>query len=428
MVENDEIQKLVHAIHHELQRPLEIRKLPAVPILAHQLDVIAQRMKQKYSGADNARIAMLVVQEFNRSGLYQRISEQPIFGPLAEERLDNPKMMDKAVIDTQSQIVDQVAQLRAGDQPYFGIDHVEGWLHFDRGKAGKQTDYRFYLSPHYSQFGVVVAALARTIPSHVRYQMKTFDHPSAQEASRLDKVIVYVREQEFSPVCSAVLQVVRDHKEAFAGRLAPGGGVVSPAPGLSIMRLDQLRKNSQDIKTGTEHIADLLSGRFDRVGERHAGRIRNEPSRTVFESQSATMVWYALLSRQKNMQALIYLGDFGVSTEETKQIKDRLAFYYLAAVWNCLINSYVSGTDLRVTTIRDRFLQYLHQHQHDFEPHYASVVNRVSSLEKTAYLYDVQIVTSIVNEAMKRAGIATEFAASLSRNQSLGDALHRLVD
>ena len=95
--------------------------------------------------------------------------------------------------------------------------------------------------------------IATNVPEQTDYYMKTFGQDSeAYHLSRGDKIVCYCTEENFDTILNTISDVIEQDSKMLENRPSPGGGKISPLPGISIS------KQAENYITGSQEVAKLI--------------------------------------------------------------------------------------------------------------------------------------------------------------------------
>jgi len=253
------------------------------------------------------------------------------------------------------------------------------------------------------------------VPENVGYQMKTFGDPGEpQEVSRIDKIIIYCSEDNFSQILQSVNQTCIQNEEAFRGRLSPGGGTISPLEGVSIAK-EPIAVNDQDKITGTQEIARKVDKKLLEITSMIAREELSKYSSVDEARQSVAgkLLWASFTGGRELMAHHMYIPD-----NPTTQQKNELARMYNEALYYSLVKHYVSDENLSLSATKKLFLQI--------------VENRGIRLTKgqqdylensPMYMYGKQGNDNQVNEAIKRCGFSIALTTKINGGKLASSAI-----
>lgn len=292
-----------------LTRPQSLETLPATTSLERQLKRIvvhvqAHATEKRLSDIEGS---LCVARQFYDVSVHNRISQQRIFGPKAHERSDSVEDLQKNMPIAQERgrqafnfLKKQVLNDRKAE---IDLD-VDGWMYLTQGDPGK-TFYRIYLAPKLPYVAGVFTELAQTIPATVGYQMKTIspvlDRP--EEFGRGDKIVLYPTREDLPALLKAVERVYQRHPEVFEGQLPPGGGIYTPAEGVSIT-YDPPREGGKK-STGTVEIATVLEKALKERAQSQLELIVEKSFKDLAQFKNSTigrLMWKALVFQGEWMQ------------------------------------------------------------------------------------------------------------------------------
>jgi len=411
-------------IRRQLESGVALDKLPAIKILGLQIDKNYQdiykkvaKVAQEMRPLNNLDIAYSLAVRFLKPSLYQRISEQP-FGLKDFERFDNPNDLASLM----PQILEELGQARrtiAQKRPEVKFSEYDGWLYLKQGHKG-ETAYRIYLSPKPIAIGRVFSDLAMEIPGNIGYQMKTFDHPSRQEATRIDKIIVYCSEDNFDAILGAVGRVYERHRDDFQGRLGPGGGAVELSEGVSVAKQPTQKPGQQEV-TGTQEVEKRIKEKLDEklpIVTRKAFK-QYKSVQEAYKSDEGRFLWAAMSDRKEGVVKGLYFPD---NLVVPKDQKDNLAQAYLETLYNATVRNYVEGKRVLISDIKSTFLKAvrarnipLTDKQFDF------LQNR------SPYIYQEYYISDKIVAAARYAGLAIAFYEKIKAGQAPSDAFREIL-
>jgi hypothetical protein len=400
------------AIRRHLEEGIQVRELPAIAILASQLDRSYRYIRQSEPDMSTIGAIHTLVTLFNSRGFYQRISEQAIFGPREYERTENLAQLEgdmpriqKGITAAEKNILEQRSQMWS--------ERENGWLYMNQGRRGK-TVYRIYLSPQALSIGDVFEAIALEIPESVGYQMKTFDSPgNAHEVARLDKIIVYCSEGSFDPIMAAVGRVHTQYRDAFKGRYGPGGGAMVPLEGISVAKQSQERDGLNKV-TGTKEAAT----RVQRSLEKTLPRITRETFKRfptvneASESEEALYLWNAMLE----LKDTIVKYNLFFPDRPDKEIVDDLVREYMAVNFFMLLDHYVNSKSLRADEMRMKFLDQIHKKRIPLTPGQYQYIENPSLT-----IYDAGTISTRIEGMTERTGLMLAFHRGLEEGRDPGE-------
>lgn len=403
-------------IRRELEKPKRPGELPAVDILVGQLDKNQADILKKAPGATRQQVALSLSQRFLNQSLYQRISEQALFGPKDFERFDDPNKLAPLLPAMKKDLAD-AEQTILTERPTAKIIRENGWLYVDQGK--QKTDYRIYLSPDPTKVGKVFSDLALTIPESAKYQMKTFDDPThAVEMSRTDKIIVYCPESDFDVILGAVGSVYQQNQESFQGRLTPGGGTISPAEGISITKQPEKSATGKEV-TGTQQVADtieqVLNQRLTQITKGRLGKFQDV--RTANGSDEAKLLSSVMQLDHDGVSKFWYAGKESLNDSQ----RTALTSAYLQALYSSVLHNSVEGKPISTSEVRQNFLKSI-QGRVQLRP------NQLQHLtaEKMIQFQD-QSIQDRTERVILQTGLAIAFNESLAKGEAPGDTFRNLL-
>jgi hypothetical protein len=319
--------------------------MPAVRILDNQIDRMYEDIMKKNPGISSLKASFFMAMRFRRTSLYQRITEMSFFGPQNCERIDDPDKL-KPLLPNIQKGLQQVEKW--APQKKFRVNIEDAWMQLSCGRPG-ETEFRIYLSPRAEYLVQIFTQLADNMPPDTSFRMKTFDpHVGAIEAARADKIIVYCDRDHSEKIWQTVQRVYGMTPEAFAGRIAPGGGTFSPLPGISVTK--QPPRSGKREVTGTEAIADRIGEQMYKSAKNVTqDRIRNSAPPPDFGSL------YISVLEESMSQAKWYLGEEKLSDSQN----GALTKIYVDIVYGMSIQSQYSGGKFSLSDMRQHFLRRL---------------------------------------------------------------------
>lgn len=400
-------------IRQELKKGSKTSELPAAKILADQLDRNYTDILQKAPNAPHQQVAFNLATRFYDIGLYNRISEQAMYGPKDYERFDDPRKLAPLLPSIQKDITEAEQTIRV-NRPKAKITKENGWLYVDQGKH--KTDYRIYLSPKSTAVGKVFSDLARTMPEKVKYQMKTFDKPQhANDVSRMDKIIVYCPEDDFDAILATVNTVYQQHENDFKNRPAPGGGEISPADGVSITKQPEKTAGGKEV-TGTQQIADTI----DKSLNQHMVTItkdrlaRYQDATQASQSDEAKMLWSMM---QTETPGYWYAGNESLQDAQ----KTALSAAYHQAIWNATLFNYTEARPITVDQVKQNLFKIVRKTGllTGGQIHYL--------LTEKVGVFDPDAIQKHIITASKKTGLALAFSESLAKREKPSATFQQLL-
>lgn len=123
----------------------------------------------------------------------------------------------------------------------FPLDNigVEGqWIVFNRGSADS-FDISFFLSPKLNSYPSIFAALMKTMPPHIAFQLRCFEPEESGDCYFPVATIVFsVRSEHFTEGLKVVQIVRNEFSDCFSGRSAPESGVLALCDGISAAQVE----------------------------------------------------------------------------------------------------------------------------------------------------------------------------------------------
>ncbi len=417
----ESIRKVLNAekIRQDLERGVSLSELPAINILEHQIDANHQYILNKASQARRQDIAYSLAARLTRGvSLYQRISEQAVFGPKDFKRFDKSDVLAPLMPQIRAELA-QAQQTITQKRPVVRFSEDNGWLYLHQGHK-EETVYRIYLSPKPIATGKVFSDLATEIPDNVGYQMKTFDRPDRpQDVARLDKIIVYCSEDNFDTILGAVGRVYEQHMDDFQGRLGPGGGTVTPLEGVSVTK-QPTQKPGQQENTGTQEVANRIKAKMDErlpVVTRE-GLQQYKTVQDAYQSDEGKFLWAAMSDGKENLVRLLYFPNNSVPIDQ----KYNLAQIYLETVYNATVRNYVEGRQVSISDIRKTFLRAVKARKIPLtDAQFGFLQNQ------SPYIYEKYYILNIIVGAARIAGLAIVFNNKLKAAQPPGEALREIL-
>jgi hypothetical protein len=390
-------------IRQELEKPAKPQELPATQILGDQLDRNYADILQKAPNIPAQQIGYNLATRFFDVGLYNRISEQAMYGPKDYERFDDPRKLAPLLPAIQKGLTDAEQAIRT-DRPTAKITKENGWLYVDQGKH--TTDYRIYLSPDPKAIGKVFSELGRSMPESVRYQMKTFDSPThATDVSRMDKIIIYCPDGDFDAILQTVQTVYQKNETDFQNRPAPGGGEMSPADGISISKQPEKTAGGKEV-TGTQKIAETVDTMLSQrcIAMTKDRLMRYSDVATASQSNEAKMLWSMM---QTENPGYWYAGKDTLGDNQ----KAALTQAYQQALWNATLFNCAEGRPITVDAVKQNFLRTV-QNSGIFTG------NQMHHLltEKIS-LFESDAIQKRIDLASKKTGLALAFSEGLAKGQ-----------
>lgn len=403
-------------LRDKLNEPLDLEHCPAVDILKHQIDANIPDIQSKLPpNAPRQQIAYSLAVRLSKTSMYQRISEQAMFGPEEYERHDKPSEINKNLEQHRKELLDGINQAATYGQEVKLVPQ-NTWLHYVRGHDEK-TAYRIYLSPPPGKIGSLFQDIAQEVPSEIPFEMKTFDPRTceATDMSRLDKIIVYSDEQNFSPIWEAVQRAYQKHASEFNDRPAPGGGSISPHQGISLIKQPEATSTGLE-RTGTEVIAEEINQRIDNRTAQLAKTFFQQYKTPQEAAQSDEGSFFSSeLVRLGNKDDLWYLGEDSVTTPQ----KEALDECYREALFDSGIRSLVAIRTLSLSGIRGLFIK-------EATANTGLSESQKRYISKASELRDERIIDR-VDAALKRTGLAIAFNHYLQSDKNPSEALDYLL-
>jgi hypothetical protein len=323
------------------QIPLE--STPAADLLAFQVERNVEQFRREMPAASHQLIALTVASRMLDIDMYRRISNNPSAGPKEFEREEKLKDMERRRSAILSSIHTTAETLEADVKN--NVHYSEGWMYLDRNIRGK-TAYRIYLSVVPEDVGSIFLEIAKTIPSDVGFQMKTFnDRVHYAELARSDKVILYGSEGSIDKLIETVRIVHKKHQRSFAGRKAPPGGVPTEMAGVSVAdESEEQNPVTGKKKTATQAIAKKIEIRIQEksaaVVKRRFSKFKKDLAGAANSEEGKILLLSAqnFLENLKTKKASIW-NDFGVSDNALESTTINQAF--AASVCKELISVFI---------------------------------------------------------------------------------------
>lgn len=416
----------VAEIIRQLENEPPLPELPAVEILSFQIDKNYQDILEKAPRARPKDIAYSLAMRFKLSvgsvflkgSLYQRISEQ-VLGLKDFERFDNPDVLAPLMPQIRAELA-RAEQTITQKRPEAKLWEDNSWLYLEQGRRGK-TAYRIYLSPKPTAIGKVFSDLATEIPRDVGYQMKTFYQPDTpQEAGRLDKIVIYCSEDNFDPILKAVGRVYENHMDDFRGRIAPGGGTVTPLEGVSITKQPTQKPGEPKI-TGTQEIAGRIAEKLEKelpLITRKAFQ-QYKTVQEAYKSVEGEFLWAAMSDAKRRLVDNLYFPHNLVSEDK----KDELARAYLKTVYNATVRNYVEGKQVSISDIKTTFLQAVKARKILTDTQF----NILENQSRYTYIYEDSFISNFISGAARSAGLAIAFYRKLEAKEDPSEALREIL-
>ncbi len=404
-------------IRQALEKTPKVKDLPATNILADQLDKNIPDILTKLPNAKTQEIALSLAARFFKRSLYQRISEQAIFGPSDFERFDNQKDFEGKMPEISAGI-DAASKLITEKRPNTHLLVENGWLYAEQGTH--KTDYRIYLSPAPQQIGKVFVDLALNMPQDVQYQMKTFDRPThPSDVTRMDKIIMYISSDNLPAVLKTLATTYKQNEVSFKDRPAPGGGIVSPADGISIGKQSQERGPDGSKVTGTQKVAteieEALEKRLPEITRTRMGKYSNANEAGL--SDEGKLLWHTMEVNQDAIARLWYLGE----NKPTKEQAASLSRDYLKALWTAALFHYTEHVPISVDQIRQRFIKDAAQNANLDTSQMQYLLT-----QQSAHLTE-RAVTERLNHSVYKTGLAIAFNEGLAEGKKPGETFKQLL-
>ncbi len=210
---------------------------PPVRILKDQIDRAAEHFKQQGTTSPQDLVLALSKNFFSVS-LYQRIVEQQMFGPKEFERAENIQEANAHIANIRTGLAN-IEQ--AAPKDGFSVEPDLPWLHYkspEYQKKHENTTYRIYLNPNYEHYPAMVQALIDWGKTNPLY-FKITDTQSPYDLWRLDKIVIYLSDDNVDQVLDFITIHAKTHPEIFQGKAVPGSSGVIIGDGIGLAYQDR---------------------------------------------------------------------------------------------------------------------------------------------------------------------------------------------
>ena len=276
-----------YRIREELRKEIRVEELPAVDILAEQINNDYANLKDNLSTEyDKEKLATTLAERFlevhknpdynPHIPLYSKVINIPEVIPPAFDSEVTSQTEGKKVLASIDNALHYIKEIK-GDDIHIATDYY-GWAHIHGGQnisnillicppSDAKNKYRIYLSPEPMTIGEMLHEIIKTIPEKIYYSIKTFSAESdIKTLTRGDKIICYCTEENFDDMVETISTVCRKNPTLLNGRPSPGGGQYSPISGLSCAKESDL-----STLTPSENNAILIQATLERNSQRVAG-------------------------------------------------------------------------------------------------------------------------------------------------------------
>lgn len=259
------------SVREQLEEDVKIEDLPAISILEEQMNNLHSSFLEipAYNHYTPDLLMGITMAEFLREMPDDKVGGAYMYDRVINclRRIDNPVAFDgdierlglgSSILGSISEAAKKIKDER-GDK--VNIEDKDGWKWVYGGPNAmrqsfypdQEIKYRVYLSPAPEHIGSMLEKIATSVPEQTDYYMKTFGQFSEEyHLSRGDKIICYCTEDNFDTILNTLSDVIEEDPKMLENRPSPGGGKISPLPGISIS------KQAENYITGSQEVAKLI--------------------------------------------------------------------------------------------------------------------------------------------------------------------------
>lgn len=254
-------------IQRELQRERPLAELPVVEIFRLLLNQFLKLKIEEHAEDDQYSLqqaAMELTQYFFGNSfagshfMYDRVIASKAMRSQQANSVDQFADIERSIDAIRTQLHAVMLQVA----PQHGVQHLagDGWSFLSRNYAeAGPTKYRVYLSPDATGIAPVIQSFLMNLRTDVPFQIKTMYFGSnAAEFARGDKIVMYLSDKNARQMLAALQVAYASHERYFKNRYAPGGGIYSPAAGVSVTTY----RDKTSGLTGSQHVAAVMERAF----------------------------------------------------------------------------------------------------------------------------------------------------------------------